>query len=43
MGRPKTVYDWERNRDAFYDLYINQNKSLDEVIALYDDGGSMPR
>ena len=43
MGRPKTVYDWEGKRDAFYELYINQKKSMDEVMQLYDDGGSMPR
>ena len=43
MGRPKTVYDWEGKRGEFYELYINQNKSMDEVMQRYDDGGSMPR
>ncbi len=43
MGRPKTVYDWEAKRDEFFELYINQNKSLDEVISLFENEGPLPR
>ena len=43
MGRPKTVYDWEAKRHEFFELYINQNKSLDEVISLFEDEGPLPR
>lgn len=43
MGRPKSVYDWDGKRDRLYELYITENKSMDEVMAAYADGGFMPR
>ena len=44
MGRPKSIYDWEGKRDEFYDLYIIQDKSMDEVMERYAaEGGFMPR
>ena len=42
MGRPKSTYDWEGKKDALFDLYITQNKSMDEVLSLQTDA-ALPR
>ena len=43
MGRPKSGFDWEGRKDALYDLYITQNKSMDEVIEAYAGAKPLPR
>ena len=43
MGRPKSAYDWEGKKAALYELYITENKSMDEVLALQPETSSLPR
>ena len=42
MGRPRSAYDWEGKKDVLFDLYITQNKSMDEVLAMQHDA-ALPR
>ena len=44
MVRPKMVYDWDNKRDICFDMYITENKSLEEIIAHFrDDKNFTPR
>ena len=40
----KMVYEWDNKRDECYNLYITENKSLEEIIAHFrDDKNFTPR
>ncbi len=36
----RMVYEWDTKRDVCYDMYIAQNKSLEDVIKHFRDGDS---
>ena len=37
------VYNWEGKRDTCYNLYITENKGLEEIQAFYREQGFNPR
>ena len=37
------VYEWENKRDECYDMYITENKSLEEIIEFYRGQNFAPR
>ena len=39
----KMVYEWDNKRDECFDLYITQNKSLEEIIDFYKGQNFAPR
>ena len=39
----KMVYEWEIRRNEIYDMYITQNKSLEEIIEYYRAQKFVPR
>ena len=39
----KMVYNWEGKRDTCYNMYITENKGLEEIQAFYRDQGFNPR
>ena len=39
----KMVYEWEIRRDEIYNMYITQNKSLEELIEFYRPQNFVPR
>ncbi|KAL6713775.1 hypothetical protein ACLMJK_008267 [Lecanora helva] len=38
----KMVYEWEQRRDEIYDMYITQNKSLEEIMDFYRPQNFVP-
>jgi len=36
----KLVYEWDAKRDVCYDMYITQNKPLEDVINHFREGDS---
>ena len=42
--RPKMVYEWDNKREDCFNMYITENKSLEEIIAHFrDDKNFTPR
>ena len=39
----KMVYNWEGKRDTCYNMYITENKGLEEIQAFYREQGFNPR
>ena len=39
----KMVYNWEGKKDTCYNMYITENKGLEEIQAFYREQGFNPR